>query len=237
MAKELSIGNKYNRLTVLKLDHVKNYSNYYLCKCDCGNEKVIEARRILDNTTKSCGCYQKEARITCKNMTGTPFHNIWRGIKQRCLSPTCKTYKHYGGMGIKICDRWLVFNNFYDDMYESYCKHVEEFGRKDTTIDRINVDGDYEPSNCKWATRSEQAINKRNVMLVYDNESMENISLPTYCKYHNLSYSAVLARLRNRWSFEDAVSIPLRQFYGNQYRKDGVNYDEISNDTGSQTTS
>jgi len=85
----------------------------------------------------------------------------WSTIKDRCLNPKDKDYERYGGRGIKICNRWLDVNNFIEDMYDSYLLHVEEFGKKQTSIDRIDVNGNYEPSNCKWATYAEQNKNKR----------------------------------------------------------------------------
>ena len=199
------------KLTVIKFHHKDDhYIRHYLCKCECGNYKVIAENHLKDGTTKSCGCYQVEARITCKNMTGTRFHNIWRSMKQRCYDKNCSAYHHYGGRGITICKDWLDFNNFYNDMYQSYLNHVEEFGEKQTTIDRIDVNGDYEPSNCRWATMEEQAKNKRRVIRVYDEILGEENSLLGYCKTHNLKYERVAERVRSGWSIEDAITKPPR---------------------------
>ena len=190
-----SIGHRFGKLIALKRIEIPNSrASNYLCKCDCGNEKIVTYGHLKDKSTQSCGCYQVEARIKCKNMTGTKFHNIWRSMKQRCLDKNIEAYKHYGGRGIKICDRWLNFNNFYDDMYENYIKHIEEFGEKDTSIDRIDNNGNYEPSNCRWATRIEQMRNRRNTIRVRDGDSV--ISLQEYCDKHKLNYLTIYNRYR-----------------------------------------
>jgi hypothetical protein len=94
-------------------------------------------------------------------MKGTRFYNIWCGIKIRIFTHSHTSYKWYGGRNIKICDRWLKFENFRDDMYESYLEHCKKYGKKDTSIDRINTFGNYYKENCRWATQKEQTNNTR----------------------------------------------------------------------------
>jgi len=156
-------GKKFGRLRVIKLHH-GGHQAFWLCKCDCGKETIVAKQDITSGHTTSCGCYHKErflASITTHGMRHTNFYSKWAGIKQRCLNKNNKRFNEWGGRGIKICDRWLKFENFRDDMYKSYQEHVEKHGIKQTSLDRINVNGDYEPSNCKWATWKEQFNNRR----------------------------------------------------------------------------
>jgi hypothetical protein len=132
----------------------------WLCFCECGNLKVIPSRSLLYGATKSCGCLQKDVIIKLLTKHGeaktsdvTPEYSAWRNMLQRCRNKKCKVYKYYGGRGIRVCRRWYKFKNFIKDM-----------GRKpkpNLTLERVNNDKGYKPSNCIWATWSQQAKNKR----------------------------------------------------------------------------
>lgn len=152
---EYYIGKKFGRLTVLSILDTKENRRYRCtCICECGKEKEYSLHRVYSGLVQSCGCLKGQQSIT-HNMSKTKEHKAWRHIKERCLNKSCHAYAKYGGRGIEICERWKhSFENFYKDMGPAPSpKH---------TVDRINVNGNYEPTNCRWATRTQQNRNRTN---------------------------------------------------------------------------
>lgn len=127
-----------------------------------------------------------------KNREDYRFYAIWGDMKYRCNNPNCKKYNLYGGRGIKVCNEWMNYQNFYNDMWESYQEHCKQFGVKDTTLDRIDSNKGYSIENCRWATNKEQRINVRNkksYVAININTKEEFIfnNLTDFCKEHGFT--------------------------------------------------
>lgn len=192
---------RFGRLIVLSLSPIRgeNYKTRWNCLCDCGNTLTISGRSLLSENTKSCGCYKRDAisesRSTHK-MCKTPEYKTWCLLKSRCLNKRNPKYPIYGGRGINVCDRWInSFQNFLDDV-----------GTKPTpghSIDRIYVNGHYEPSNVKWSTRKEQQNNKRNNrLLTYDGRTL---TVAQWADLLMISQQKIINRLYKKYSTEDAL--------------------------------
>lgn len=164
-------GKKIGRWLVLNRSQSGKYKNgsvFWTCQCECGAIKSISGVRLRNRTTMSCGCYHRDI-MTSHGDNGTDFHNVWGGMKQRCLNENNHAYKDYGGRGISFDPRWEEYVLFKEDMYESYLEHIKQYGKKETTLDRTNNDEDYSPENCRWATHREQQENTR-VNLLFEAE-------------------------------------------------------------------
>ncbi len=194
----------------------------FLCRCtECGKEFVAKSSVIRYGLKKSCGCVAKkelsermkgQRPATWKHGEGkSRLFAIWSGMKTRCTNPNRKTYKHYGGRGISVCDEW--FNS-----YESFRDWALANGyRDDLTIERIDVNGDYEPSNCRWCTWKEQANNKTNNRIIKINGVERTLS--EWCDIYGINETTVNQRLNAYgWDEERAVTEPVHNNHGGRVR-------------------
>jgi len=189
-AEDKIVNQKFGRLTVLSVDHREAKRMYLKCKCDCGNETIVRKDQLVNGHTTSCGCAQKDAvRALAKHgMCETRVYKLYQTMKARCYSPKANGYEHYGGRGIKVCDEWLndpmtfikwCYDNGYDDTAE----------RGECTIDRIDVNGDYEPSNCRFVPNLVQQNNRRNT--IYWEYEGEKHPLADWSRITGISYDVL----------------------------------------------
>ena len=189
----------FGRLTVIGEKSEKKHI-YWLCKCSCGNVKWIRKTRILSGQTKSCGCLRKEIKRThgqCK----TKLYRVWTSMRQRCNNPNNKRYKDYGGRGIKICDEWNNFSNFF--------KWANEHGyHEGLSIDRIDNDKGYSPQNCRWATMLTQNNNTRHCRrITYHGETH---TVAEWERKLNMKCGILEQRLLRGMTLSDALSTPVK---------------------------
>lgn len=168
------IGKRFGRLTVLGLDHIsKNGATYWLCKCDCGNEKVVYRGSLTSGDIISCGCYRDEHKSEFglkHGYSNDKMYIKWSGMVERCTNPNAKNYERYGGRGISVCEDW---RNHPESFIEwAYSNGYEE----GLTLERINNDEGYYPENCKWATHREQQSNTRRNHNVTRNDVTHSIA-------------------------------------------------------------
>ena len=168
--KENLVGKKFGRLTVLEFVPTEDAHSVWLCRCDCGNFKSVRKNQLITKHVKSCGCLVPDTNKSLNTKHGksrTRLYRIWNHMKDRCYNPANKRYKNYGGRGILVCDEWL--NDFV-----AFRNWALSHGYADTlSIDRLDVNGNYEPNNCRWATTKEQNFNTtRNIYVHYNDKTI-----------------------------------------------------------------
>ena len=189
-------GLRSGKLEVIKFMYVANRQAWWLCKCDCGNISIVSNSNLTSGHTKSCGCWKMKVlheKAVTHGKSKNRIYYIWSSMKQRCCNPKNQAYSNYGGRGITLCKEWFDFKGFYEGAKTS--------GYRDNlSLDRIDNNGNYDPSNCRWATMKEQDNNKRsNVLITYEGETKTLIQWSECKKIRFLG-----------WTVEDALSKPSR---------------------------
>ena len=210
MNNKVLIGNRYGRWTVVDSAEARvvgrgEHRRYWLCKCECGTQREVSEPSLLSGKSLSCGCYHRDrmksvGKVNLKHgMSDTRLYRIYKHMKNRCYNQSDIRYDRYGGRGIKICDEWSEFEPFmiwalkngYDDSL---------------TIDRIDVDGDYSPSNCRWASVKEQNNNRSSSHYYTIDGVTHNIS--EWANIYNVPYKRVWKRLKYGWDIQRALTEP-----------------------------
>lgn len=204
-------GQKFGRLSVIRYAYTDKYRcAVFECKCECGNTVYVRGRSLRSGETKSCGCLQKDIakehieELNAKGGRGqgnlkhgckhTELYRHWCHMKQRCNNERSDNYKYYGGRGIKVCSTW-------EKDFVSFKTWAIKNGYKDgLTLERIDVNGNYEPKNCKWIPFIKQIRNRRNtVKLTYKNDTKP---LVEWCELFGVNYKLAHARYKKGWLFE-----------------------------------
>lgn len=182
------------------------------CKCDCGNITFVTTSNLTCNRIRSCGCLKIKQlldRSTTHNQRHTVLYSVWRGLRQRCNNPKHASYHNYGGRGITVCEEWdKSFQAFYDWSYANgYSTENQKDEKLKLTIDRIDNNGNYEPSNCRWVDRKTQTRNMRTTRFITFNG--QNKSVSEWCEIYGIKLQTFNTRIRNGWSIEEALTKPL----------------------------
>jgi hypothetical protein len=185
-------GRKFGKLTVLNQAPNRGKRIYWNVICDCGKKKEVGASPLRDGRTVSCGCIR-----IIHGLCNTKIHSIWNGMRQRCNNPKNPRYHQYGGRGIKICDRWDSFKNFLTDM------GILPNGM---SLDRIDINGNYEPTNCRWATQFQQSNNMRkNMRLRFKGKVF---TLSEISKITGIHKDTLRVRIKRHWPYQKLFNFP-----------------------------
>jgi hypothetical protein len=198
------IGQKFGRLKVLtEAPRHPGKVKKWRCLCDCGTQKDVATYQLISGRTQSCGCIRREQMIkrnTIHGKTNTQVYTSWSGIIQRCNNPKNHKYPLYGGRGITVCETWLNFANFLQDMGEPPTSNH--------SIDRIDVNQGYFPENCRWATIKEQSRNRRDCHYIEYNGEVK--TLTDWAELAGIPRYTLHDRLKRGWTIEKSLTAPVR---------------------------
>jgi hypothetical protein len=204
-------GRIFGRWRILGPGPLVKGTRFWACVCTCGEERLVHHYNLVRKKTKSCGCYQREdtsRRRRTHGRSGHPLYSQWQAMRARCLYPHHRDYRFYGARGIMVCEEWKEFDGFLRDMEAGW--------RKGLTIERVDVDGDYEPSNVRWATQAEQARNTRRTIFL--DSPWGTLPASDCARRLGIGVSVFLARYHRGWPPERLYSA--RKF--TRWDKEGV---------------
>ena len=202
MAKFMDLtGNKYGYWTVLRrVSNNQRGSARWLCECECGKQRILTTSALSKGYSRSCGCHKNDYNRT-HGGKGTRLYEIWRHMRYRCENPNNQAYEHYGARGITVCNEWHDF--------ASFRKWAEANGYDDSkSIDRIDVNGNYTPDNCRWVDSKTQMNNRRNTPHYEYNG--QTLTISEWSQKLGIPRSTILNRLKRGWEFERAILTPVQ---------------------------
>lgn len=197
-------GQRFERLTAIAAAQHTGRRGYWVCRCDCGNETIVRGDHLRTGRTRSCGCLHSELakqRLLDRGSihvthgaSDTRAYQVWLGMRQRCNNPNSRFFSYYGGRGIRVCERWTAFENFLADMGQP---------GPGETLDRVDNNGDYEPGNCRWASRREQQNNRRVNRLV--TMKGEQHTIAEWARIVGIHYNTMAQRIDAGMSVDEVL--------------------------------
>jgi hypothetical protein len=203
------IGQKFHWMTILDMVKPHGHGWQALCRCECGNTKWVLFKNLPNGHTRSCGCLSSlplKSRpkwmvdTSASPRTGSRSYRCWQAIKQRCLNPNNASYRHYGGRGITICERWMNFDAFLEDMGDA---------PDGLSLDRINNDGGYCPENCRWADKKTQSRNSRQSRKIA--YAGKTLCVSEWAEVVGIRLTSLRNRLARGWTPERMFTQPLKK--------------------------
>lgn len=203
-------GQRFGRLVAIRAEKDSSGRRYvWECQCDCGSIVSVPSISLTTGGKKSCGCIKREMlqkRNAKHGHSNERLYKVWKGMKSRCYNPHHKSYDKYGGRGITVCDEWHDYAAFREWAYAN--GYDEKADYQQCSLDRIDVNGNYSPGNCRWADAFTQVVNtQKTLKLSYRGETK---SLPEWAKEYGLCKEALAYRIKSGWDIEKALTTPTR---------------------------